>query len=89
MFPAAQSLIVALIVGACAGYTLWALLPSAGRRRLAGSALRLPLPVLVLAALRRAAQAATGCACDGCEHASPRPAVGSAQRVTFHPRLRR
>ena len=85
----AQNLIVALIVGGCAVYALWMLMPSAARRRLATTALRLPLPALLTAPLLRATQAATGCACDGCDRALPKRAPDSAQPVVFHPRQRR
>jgi hypothetical protein len=89
MFAAVQTLLVALIVVASAVYALWALIPSGVRRQLAIAALRWPLPAFLLARLRHPAQPAIGCACDGCDHATPRPAAGSTQRVTFHPRLRR
>jgi hypothetical protein len=89
MATVAQDLIVALIVGACAVYALWKLMPSAARRRLAMAALRLPLPALLAAPLHRALQADTGCACDGCDGAQPKRAPDSVQPVVFHPRQRR
>jgi hypothetical protein len=89
MAAIAQELIVALIVGACAVYALWKLMPSAARRRLATVALRLPLPALLAAPLHRATQASAGCACDGCDRALPKRAPDSAQPVVFHPRQRR
>ena len=89
MFALAQSLAVALIVGACTVYALWSLMPAAARRLLATQALRLPLPSVLAAPLRRAAQPANGCGCDGCDHASPKPTKSATQRVTFHPRARR
>jgi hypothetical protein len=91
MSAAAQPLLVALIVGVCTVYAAWVLLPSAARRPLAITMLRWPLPALLLAPLRRAARPAkgSGCACDGCGHAAPKLASESAQRITFHPRVRR
>jgi hypothetical protein len=89
MAALAQDLIVALIVGACAIYALWKLMPSAARRRLAIAVLRLPLPALLAAPLHRATQAASGCACDGCDRALPQRAPDVAQPVVFHPRQRR
>ena len=86
MFALAQNLVVALIVGACTVCALWSLLPAAARRFLAIRALRLPLPPLLAAPLRRAAQVAHGCGCDGCDRAASKPVASATQRVTFHPR---
>jgi hypothetical protein len=86
-----QTLIVALIVPACVAYAAWKLMPSSARRALAGSMLRLRhLPRPIEARLRQAAQAASGCGCDGCDrapkpHAAPAPAP---QPIRFHPRAR-
>ncbi len=88
MGPAAQGLAVALIVGACALYALWALLPSAARRRLATAAPRLPLPARLAAALRAEARGACGGACDGCT-ATRAPDAGATRPLKFHPRPRR
>jgi len=87
MGAASQSLLVALIVGACAVYALWKLVPSAARRHFANAALRLPLPPL-LAPLRRAMQAANACGCDGCDVVARKPDAGAAQPLRFHPRRR-
>jgi hypothetical protein len=89
MASAAQDLAVALIVGACAMYALWALLPSALRRALATAALRLRLPAWLASPLRRATRGSSGCYCEGCDRASPARDAGSTQQVTFHPPLRR
>ncbi len=86
MFALAQNLVVALIVSACTVYALWSLLPAAARRALATQALRLPLPSVLAAPLRRAAQPANGCGCDGCDRAAPKPVASPTQPVTFHPR---
>jgi hypothetical protein len=85
--PSLQLLIVALLVPGCVVYAAWRLMPSAGRRALAAHLLRLPrLPRRLESTLRRAAaQAASGCGCDGCDHAEPMPAQ---QPITFHPRKR-
>lgn len=83
-----QNLAVAAIVGACALRATWVLLPAALRRGLASRALRLPLPAWLTGPLRRAAQPAGGCGCDGCDRAEPKAPAGGAQRITIHPRRR-
>ena len=87
-----QTWIVALLVPLCALYAAWKLMPSVARRSLARAMLRMPhLPRPLDAALHRAAKAATGCGCDGCDHGGTRPAasVAPAQTITFHSRPRR
>ena len=93
---AMQNLIVALLVTGCACYAAWKLMPSAARRALAASMLKLPyLPGPVESPLRQAAQAASGCGCDGCDHAGKKPginvaaAVPAPQPITIHRRPRR
>ena len=85
-----QSLIVALLVTACSSYAVWTLMPSAARRTLAGWILKLPLPALLAAPFERAARAASGCGCDGCDRSElkPKPAAeaNTARPLTFHPR---
>ena len=90
MFLLAQNIVVAVIVGGCTVFALWSLMPAAARRAVANRALRLPLPSTLAARLRRAAQPANGCGCDGCDRAAPQ-AVASAttKPLTFHPRQRR
>ena len=91
-----QNLIVALLVPGCALYAAWKLMPSAARRSLATAVLRLPhLPRRLESTLRTAAQAASGCGCDGCDHADKKPAANvtaaapASHPITFHPRPRR
>jgi hypothetical protein len=93
---ALQNLIVALLVPGCGCYAAWKLMPSVARRSLAGSILRIPhLPRQLESSLRKTSQAATGCGCDGCDHAGKLPATnkGAAaptqQPITFHPRAQR
>ena len=85
-----QSLIVALIVTACGAYAVWTLMPSAARRVVAGWMLRLPLPKGLAAPVERAARAASGCGCDGCDRSELKPkaaaAPNAAKPLTFHPR---
>ena len=88
-----QPLIVALLVPGCALYAAWKLMPAAARRAFAGALLRVPgLPAPFAAALRLRAHAATGCGCDGCDHAERTPAAKAAapratiQPITFHRR---
>ena len=91
-----QTLIVAVLVSGCTAYAAWTLMPAAARRAIALRLLVLPLPGAFAARLRRAATVASGCGCDGCDHAPAKAAktVGRAaaeapQVVTFHPRPKR
>ncbi|MDP3822558.1 MAG: hypothetical protein Q8R33_13880 [Burkholderiales bacterium] len=87
-----QTLIVAALVGACSVYTLWTLMPSGARRALALALLRSPhLPRRIEVHLQRAAQAASGCGCDGCDRSDKKPAAKTpaSQTITFHPRAPR
>jgi hypothetical protein len=93
---AMQTLVVPLLVIGCGCYAVWKLMPSAARRALAASALKLPhLPSRVESALRQAAKAEAGCGCDGCDRADRKPAANVAaaapatQPIRFHPRSRR
>jgi len=86
---ALQSLLVALIVAACAVYAAWALLPSGARRHVARATLRLRLPAALAAPLQRALQRGGGCVCDGCEHGAARAPAATTQPLRFHPRIRR
>ena len=86
-----QTLIVALLVPGCALYAAWKLMPAGARRSLAMSLLRLPhLPTPLAARLQRQAQAASGCGCDGCDHADKRPAAprSAVQTIVFQRRPR-
>jgi hypothetical protein len=84
-----QDALVALIVAACFGYAVWVLMPAVMRRGLAQRALALPWPQPVATRLKKAAQGATGCACDGCDN-SGKPAAktgngqGGAQPIRIH-----
>ena len=82
-----QTLIVALLVLACSVYAVWTLMPSAARRALATVLLRWPLPAAIASRLRRAAAAAPGCGCDGCDHV-PAKKPAATQVMTFHRRPR-
>ena len=87
-----QSLIVAVLVAACSAYALWTLMPAAVRRAVAIGLLRIPrLPRGIATRLQKAAQAASGCGCDGCDRSDKKPAVKepASQTITFHPRARR
>jgi hypothetical protein len=92
-----QSLIVAFLVIACALRAAWILAPAAARRPLARALLALPLPTRLAGALRKHADAAAGCACDGCDRGSaaakaPARVAGTSATVapiTFHRRLPR
>ena len=71
------------------------LMPAAARRTVAIRSLKLPLPLplprLLAARMQRAATAASGCGCDGCDRAplKSQAAAPKPQVVTFHPRPRR
>jgi hypothetical protein len=88
-----QNLIVfALLVPGCTGFAAWKLMPMRARRALAASLLQLPhVPGALEARLRRAASSASGCGCDGCDHAEKKPAaqVAASQPITFQPRTLR
>lgn len=103
-----QGLIVALVVVACTVYAVWTLMPGAARRSLAGSMLKIVLlngrqiggESRLTVKLRRAAQASSGCACDGCDRApktgpqtapetTPTASASNLKVITFHPRVRR
>ena len=87
-----QTAVVALIVGACLAYAVWALMPSAARSALAGALLRLPLPASLAARLAKTANAASGCGCDGCDRAPVATAAEVPKRteqpIRFHPPAR-
>ena len=84
-----QVMTVAMLVLGCSLYAAWTLMPSAARRVLATALLRWPWPEALSARLRKSAQAASGCGCDGCDRAAPKPAAASVQKITFHPRAPR
>lgn len=87
-----QTLIVAVVVGACSFYAVWTLMPSSARRALALVLLRVPhLPTGIETRLQKAAQAASGCGCDGCDRFDKKPASNTpaSQTITFHPRAPR
>ncbi len=83
----AQSLIVAVVVAACSVYAAWSLMPASARRATAAALLKMPLPGGISAFMRRHSLAASGCACDGCDHAADKKAAApSVQAIHFHPR---
>ena len=89
-----QTVAVVFIVVACAVYATWALLPAAGRRGIAVTLLKRPLPGFAARFLRRHAAAASGCACDGCDRAvATPPSAGAAEDgaapIVFHPPRRK
>jgi len=82
-----QALIVIMLVPMCSGYAVWTLMPSSGRRAVAGWLLRFKLPRRLAAPLAKAAAApAASCGCSGCDRAAPAAPAGSAQALRFHPR---
>ena len=86
---AAQTLIVAMLVPLCTLYAAWKLMPAAARRTLALILLRVPhWPRPLEATLRRAAQARSGCGCDGCDRAEPKSAAAApaVQTIVIHRR---
>ena len=84
-----QSLAVALIVGACAVYAAWTLMPAAWRRATALALLDLPMPAGATAFLRKHSVAASGCACDGCDKSAAKAPAPLVHKITLHPRLRK
>ena len=87
-----QSLVVAVIVAACAVYAAWTLMPASLRRAIALALLKLPLPGGVATFMRRHSAQASGCGCDGCDKsvlkAAPPAGSASTATLTFHPRRR-
>ena len=87
-----QTIVVALLVAGCAVYAAWALMPAAARRGVAVALLKRPLPGGAARFLRRHAEAASGCGCDGCDRnvgAAPPPAdrlPAEGVPLVFHPR---
>ncbi|MEO7056779.1 MAG: DUF6587 family protein [Caldimonas sp.] len=81
-----QSIIVAVIVAACAVYVAWTLMPSAARRQVALRLLAHRLPEPLAARMRRHAQASSGCGCDGCDKAPAQAPPPAVQAIRFHPR---
>jgi hypothetical protein len=71
-----QTLLTAIIVAACAGYVVWALLlPAAARRR-------------ILRSLGRKAPASPACGCDGCDGPPAAQKAPQDQVVHWLPRKR-
>jgi len=86
----AQTLIVAVLVVACALNAAWLLAPAAARRAVAKALLGLPLPASLAARLRKHAEATSaGCACDGCDGApaAKKAPPDAAVPITFHRRM--
>jgi hypothetical protein len=72
-----QTLVVTVIVVACAVYAAWTLMPASLRRRVAVALLARPLPEAVARRLRPHAVASSGCGCDGCDHAPAKAKTGA------------
>jgi len=86
-----QTVVAICLVVGCAVYAAWTLLPAAARRGIAVALLKRPLPEAARRFLRRHAEAASGCGCDGCDRnvAAPQRADGSPPHgapLVFHPR---
>jgi hypothetical protein len=83
----AQGFLVALIVAGCCIYAAWTLMPTTLRRSVARRLQKVPLPALLARKVTRAANASTGCGCDGCDRSEVKPAA--AKPITFHRQARR
>ncbi len=79
-----QSLVVAIIVVACAASAAWKLMPAAWRRRIAVGSLALPLPRTIAARMRAQAEREPGCGCDGCDHGTAKK-QSEARPTALHP----
>jgi len=84
-----QTLVVAALVLGCAVYASWTLMPTGVRRWLAQHLLRMRWPSGVANRLRRHAQAASGCGCDGCDHSAKPRELAQAQPIRLHRRVAR
>jgi len=89
-----QTVVVVFLVVACAAYAAWTLMPAAARRGIALALLQRPLPAFAARFLRRHAEAAGGCGCDGCDRngaaapgAERLPSQGAP--LVFHPPRKR
>jgi hypothetical protein len=83
---AAQSLVVAVVVLACATYAAWTLMPAAARRAVAGLVLRLALPERVARPFRKALAPAG--ACGGCDSCGDAGAAAKVKTIAIHRRRR-
>ena len=89
-----EALVVAVVVVACSLRAAWILMPAAARRALARALLARPLPRWLATPLERQARdASAGCACDGCDNASPagptKAEPPGVAPITLHRRLPR
>ena len=86
-----QHIVVILVVTACSGYAVWALIPAALRRTMAQHLLRLPHPTVFNRILQNATQSSAGCGgCGGCDKIAGdakavRHAAPATQVLQFHP----
>ncbi len=85
-----QILIVAVVVGLCFVYAIWALLPASARSWIARALLERRPPAFLANALRPYTRAASGCGCNGCDPPGrAAPAASGARPIVFHPRRQR
>ncbi len=84
-----QTVIVALLVLGCTVYATWTLLPAGARRPIAKALLKLQLPGKLAQVMRKHAEAANACGCDGCDRSSKKQAEPAMQTIRFQPRKRR
>jgi hypothetical protein len=85
-----QGLAVGLVVLGCTLYAVWALLPRMLRRAVAQRAAKWPWPQPLAIRLQRAAQASSGCGCDGCDGKAPGALpAGGTQTIKIHRVVRR
>ena len=82
----AQSLVVALIVIACAVYAAWTLMGGAARRSVATALLKLPLPDALAAMMRKHSVATSGCSCLGCDLGAKKTTTPTVEIIRLHPR---
>ena len=79
-----QHLIVFTLVTGCSIYTLWALLPAVARRFIAKQLVRLPFGSAWKTGFQKAASAASGCDCSGCDKVVDQTQKAKSTIIRFH-----
>ena len=79
-----QHLIVFLLVAGCSVYALWTVLPVAARRFIAKQLVQLPFGSAWRTRFQKAASAASGCDCSGCDKVVDQTRKAKPQVIRFH-----
>jgi hypothetical protein len=79
-----QHLIVFLLVTGCSIYALWAVLPAVARRYIAKQLVQLPFGSAWRTRFQKAASAASGCDCSGCDKVVDQTQKTKPTVIRFH-----